>query len=217
MDNFDSDLQWDSRKATEAEIVTFSLQPPDTKVLLNDGMIEADALTRGQGDTVILIDENSQIIPQLCNADTNSDIAMLKKQCAEMSENRKLITTTSSDTKLELLLSNFLKYGVLIASAVVLLGGILYLIRHGAEPADYHIFHGTPSQFCSPSGVINAVLSGSSRGIIQLGLIILIAIPILRVIISLLTFLVQRNFIYVTVTSLVLAALFYSLVGAYSG
>lgn len=145
----------------------------------------------------------------------DSDIAMLEKQCADGSENRKLITITSSDTQLELLLSNFLKYGVLIASAVVLLGGILYLIRHGAEPAEYHIFHGTPSEFCSPLGVINTVLSGSSRGIIQLGLIILIAIPILRVVISLLTFLVLQNFIYVLVTSLVLAALVYSLVGAY--
>ena len=91
----------------------------------------------------------------------------------------------------------------------------MYLIHHGYEPAEYQIFRGTPSEFHSPTGVVNAVLAGSRRGIIQLGLLILIAIPILRVIISFCTFLLQRNFVYVIITSLVLASLTYSLVGAY--
>ena len=127
----------------------------------------------------------------------------------------KNLTKTSTEQQLEVLLSNLLKYGVLIASAVVLLGGILYLIRHGAEPAEYKFFRGEPSEFRSPAGVVNAVLSGSRRGIIQLGLLLLIATPVFRVIISLLTFLLKREFIYVIVTSLVLASLTYSLVGAY--
>ncbi|MFM6073459.1 MAG: DUF1634 domain-containing protein, partial [Dolichospermum sp.] len=38
---------------------------------------------------------------------------------------------------------------------------------------------GTSSQFHSPTGIINAVLAGSLQGIIQLGLLILIAVPIL--------------------------------------
>jgi uncharacterized membrane protein len=128
--------------------------------------------------------------------------------------NQKL-TKSASEKQLEYLLSNLLMYGVLIASAVVLFGGILYLIRHGSEPAEYQVFIGTPSEFHSPIGVVNAVFAGSRRGIIQLGLLILIAIPILRVIISFCTFLLQRNFIYVIITSLVLAGLTYSLVSAY--
>jgi uncharacterized membrane protein len=124
------------------------------------------------------------------------------------------LTKTSSEQQLENLLSNLLKYGVLIASAVVLLGGILYLIRHGAEPADYKFFQGEPSKFRSPDGVVQAVLSGSSRGIIQLGLLLLIATPVLRVIVSLLTFIRQREFIYVIITSLVMASLTYSFIGA---
>ncbi|MBG1241177.1 DUF1634 domain-containing protein [Nostoc sp. NZL] len=131
------------------------------------------------------------------------------------------ITKISSDQQLKYLLSNFLKYGVLIASSVVLLGGILYLIHHGAEPAGYHFFQGEPSEFSSPVGVVKAVLSGSDaygglrlRGIIQLGLLLLIATPIVRVFISLLAFLLQREYIYVIVTLLVLSSLIYSLVGA---
>ena len=113
------------------------------------------------------------------------------------------------------LLSKLLKYGVLLASFVVLVGGILYLIRHGGEPANYGFFQGEPSEFRSPSGVVTAVLSGSRRGIIQLGLLILIATPIARVAISFLTFLRQRDFTYVIITLFVLSGLLYSLIGAY--
>jgi uncharacterized membrane protein len=122
---------------------------------------------------------------------------------------------TKREQQLELLLSNLLKYGVFLASAVVLVGGILYLIRHGAEPADYRVFHGVPSEFRSPEGVINAVLAGRGRGIIQLGLLILIATPIVRVAISFLAFLRQRDYVYVVVTLLVLSGLIYSMIGAY--
>jgi|ERR671933_1311626 uncharacterized membrane protein len=117
---------------------------------------------------------------------------------------------------LEHFISNLLKYGVLLASALVLMGGILYLIRHGAEPADYRFFQGTPAEFCSLGGVVTAVLSGSSRGIIQLGLLILIATPIARVAFSFLAFLQQRDFAYIIVTLCVLVGLIYSLIGAYA-
>ncbi|MHC5850535.1 TSUP family transporter [Nostoc sp.] len=78
------------------------------------------------------------------------------------------------------------------------------------------------TEFRSPLGIVKAVLSGSDaygglrlRSIIQFGLLLLIAIPILRVFISLLAFLIQREFIYVIVTLLVMTSLIYSLVGAY--
>jgi uncharacterized membrane protein len=149
----------------------------------------------------------------------DSDIQQLEEQLLKNHDHENLsnqkLTKSANEKQLEYLLSNLLMYGVLIASSIVLFGGILYLIHHGSEPAEYQIFIGTPSEFHSPIGVVNAVFAGSRRGIIQLGLLILIAIPILRVIISFCTFLLQRNFVYVVITSLVLASLTYSLVGAY--
>lgn len=127
-----------------------------------------------------------------------------------------IATKSLGDRQLEQFISNLLKYGVLLASTLVLMGGILYLIRHGAEPADYRFFQGTPSEFCSLGGVVTAVLSGSSRGIIQLGLLILIATPIARVAFSFLAFLQQRDVAYIFVTLCVLAGLIYSLIGAYA-
>jgi uncharacterized membrane protein len=161
------------------------------------------------------------VLPQ---EDVDSDIEKLKElqpstgahlpNGCEM-DYKNNITKTLSEQQLESLLSNLLKYGVLIASSVVFIGGILYLIRHGSEPVPYKFFQGEPLELCSPIGVVNAVLSGSSRGIIQFGLLLLIATPVLRVIISLLAFIWRREFIYVFVTLFVLASLTYSLVGAY--
>ncbi len=138
-----------------------------------------------------------------------------RESCQEQNVSNVSITKSKSDRQFEVFLSNLLKYGVLIASTVVLVGGILYLIDYGAEPANYNFFQGEPSRLCSPIGVLKAVLSGNCSGIIQLGLLLLIATPIIRVIFSLMAFLWRRDFIYVAITSLVLAGLTYSIIGAY--
>jgi uncharacterized membrane protein len=149
------------------------------------------------------------------------------------------------EQQLKNVISNLLKYGVLLATAVVLFGGIVYLINHGTEFPEYDYFHGEPSQFHSPSGIFEAAFSHSKtltelqsfflpnapqtdilpvvdfpegmreRAIIQFGLLLLIATPIIRVIISFLYFLRMRDFTYVIITFFVLSALTYSLVAAY--
>lgn len=121
----------------------------------------------------------------------------------------------SQEAKLELWISNLLRYGVQISSLIVLVGGILYLIHHHAEPVDYRVFQGEPAIYRSPSGVVQALLEGHRRGIIQLGLLVLIATPILRVLLSLVTFLRWRDYTYAAITFLVLSGLIYSFVSAY--
>jgi uncharacterized membrane protein len=151
---------------------------------------------------------------------TDSEIEALKKRINKsntdsvINGNNNLIKTEEQE-KLENLLSNLLKGGVLLASCVVLFGGIIYLVHQWDTPATYSFFTGEPSQFCSPTAVVKAVLAGSDRAIIQLGLLILIATPIMRVIISLLAFLRARDFVYALITLLVLSCLSYSLLGAY--
>lgn len=81
------------------------------------------------------------------------------------------------------------------------------IIAHGAETPNYHFFRGEPAEFRSPLGVASSVLSGCRRGLIQLGLLLLIATPVVRVACSLLAFLPQRDFTYALITLLVLAGL----------
>ena len=124
-------------------------------------------------------------------------------------------TKTLSERQLEEWISNLLKSGVLLSSTIVLVGGIQYLIYQGGDPAEYQFFRGEPFTLCSLKGVVTAAFSSSPLGIIQLGLLLLIATPIVRVAFSLLVFLWQRNFTYVVITLLVLSGLIYSITGAY--
>ncbi|MEQ9552026.1 MAG: DUF1634 domain-containing protein [Coleofasciculus sp. G3-WIS-01] len=124
-------------------------------------------------------------------------------------------TESANPLQLEQWIGNLLNYGVILSSSLVLVGGILYLIRHGFEPVNYRMFQGEPAEFRSPVGVIQGVLSGRRRGIIQLGLLVLIATPILRVAFSCMMFIRQRDWTYTVLTWLVLFGLIYSFVGAY--
>src|SRR5262245_46174984 len=115
------------------------------------------------------------------------------------------------DDHIERVLGNLLRIGVILSALVVLAGGVVYLVRHGRQPAEHHIFHGEPVELRSVEGVIDEALSLSGRGIIQLGLLLLIATPISRVGFSVFAFARQRDSLYVVLTLIVLGVLTWSL------
>ena len=119
------------------------------------------------------------------------------------------------DRRIEVILGNLLRTGVLVSAAVVLLGASIYLSRHAHEPADYRVFRGEPSEYRTIRGVIQSVIVGRGRGqgLIQLGLLLLIATPIARVAFSVAGFAIERDRLYVVFTLIVLAVLLYSLLG----
>ncbi|HWY47526.1 MAG TPA: DUF1634 domain-containing protein [Bryobacteraceae bacterium] len=118
------------------------------------------------------------------------------------------------DRRIEIILGNLLRTGVLISAAVVLAGACIYLYRHSHDPADYRVFRGEPSEYRTISGVIQSLISGRGQGIIQLGLLLLIATPIARVAFSVVGFAIERDRLYVAFTLLVLAILLYSFLGS---
>ena len=118
------------------------------------------------------------------------------------------------DHWIEVILGNLLRTGVLISAAVVLWGASIYLFRHAHEPADYRVFRGEPSEFRTIHGVIQSVKDGRGRGLIQLGLLLLIATPIARVAFSIVGFAMEHDRMYVAFTLIVLAILLYSLLGS---
>jgi uncharacterized membrane protein len=113
----------------------------------------------------------------------------------------------------EIVIGNLLRAGVLTAAAVVSAGGAVYLFRHGLQDADYSVFTRQPARYTSVTGIISEAFSGGGRGMIQLGLLILVATPLARVAFSVYAFARQRDRLYVGVTLLVLAVLAYSLLG----
>ena len=118
-----------------------------------------------------------------------------------------------TDEQMEQIVGNLLRIGVVIAALVVLAGGVLYLIRFGGTLPNYAVFRGEPTDLRSVSGIIRDVLPLHSRGVIQLGLLLLIATPVARVAFSILAFALQRDRTYVVVTLIVLGVLIYSLTG----
>ncbi len=119
----------------------------------------------------------------------------------------------TEEQRLDNLLGNLLITGVVIAAAVVLTGGIHYLVNYGGNPQGLHVFRGEPQDLRHIDGIMRDALSFKSRGMIQFGLLLLIATPVARVAISLVAFLRERDWMYVGFTLFVLLVLVYSLVG----
>ncbi len=116
----------------------------------------------------------------------------------------------NADQQFEQVLGTLLICGVIAAATVVLLGGIVYLARHGAESPNYHYFRGG---YHSARSVLRDVLAWRGQGLIQLGILMLIATPVARVALSLVAFLRRHDFLYTVFTLVVLAVLVCSLLG----
>ncbi|MEG9437363.1 DUF1634 domain-containing protein [Edaphobacter sp. HDX4] len=121
-------------------------------------------------------------------------------------------------TKLQRIIGLTLRSGVIAASATGILGGVLFLATHGGQLVSFHVFEGTQSPYSSPAKIVQAALKSHSgdrplRGlaIAQLGIMMLLLTPIIRVAFSIVGFAIERDRIYVVITSIVLATLIASL------
>jgi len=120
-----------------------------------------------------------------------------------------------SDFRIEQTVGNLLRNGVIAAAAVVAAGAVVFLVRHGAEPPHYGMFRGEPSDLRHVGGIVADARAGSARGLIQLGLLLLIATPVARVAFSVVGFALEGDRVYVAVTLVVLAVLLFSLAGGH--
>ncbi|MBP3227874.1 MAG: DUF1634 domain-containing protein [Bacteroidaceae bacterium] len=106
-------------------------------------------------------------------------------------------------------IGNTLRYGVLTACLVTLVGGAVYMFQHGGDPApDYSRFAGRIASYTTPAGIFGGFFRFSAYGLIQVGVIALLLTPIMRVVLSLIDFVQQRDWLYAAITSLVLAVIF---------
>jgi uncharacterized membrane protein len=121
-----------------------------------------------------------------------------------------------AEQRMDEMMGRLLRTGVILAAAFVLAGGAVFLARHPEPVTNYRVFQGEPEVLRTVSGIFHEALALHGRGLIQLGLLILIATPIARVAFSVVAFLYQRDWTYVLVTLIVLGLLLYSLLGAHA-
>jgi uncharacterized membrane protein len=116
-----------------------------------------------------------------------------------------------TDHAIEQSIGRFLQVGVMLAAAVVLVGATLLLMQHGGAPVSYAVFHSEPQQLRTIAGIVRGAFALDSKAIVQLGLVLLIATPVVRVAFMLIAFVVQRDRVYIAISGLVLALLLYGL------
>lgn len=120
-------------------------------------------------------------------------------------------STENLDRRTELILSNLLRIGVISAGVIVLIGAIFFFIKHGNQIPNYHTFKFDSLNINDPLILFNELLTLKSEAIMKLGILILIATPVLRVIVSVIAFLYEKDFMYVVFTLIVLVVLLYSI------
>lgn len=118
------------------------------------------------------------------------------------------------DKQLQRLIGLTLRSGVLTAIVIGVLGGMMFIRSHYSDAVSFHTFHGEHSLFASPSKTVQEALhpdahTTENRGlaVAQIGIICLLLTPIIRVALSIVGFAMERDGIYVLITTIVLATL----------
>ena len=117
------------------------------------------------------------------------------------------------DDHVDQIIGTLLRAGVILAASVVFMGGVWFLLREGGSIPNYRQFRGEPERLRSVTMIVRTAFEGRPRSLIQFGLLLLIATPVVRVAFSVFAFAAQRDRLYIAITLLVLAVLLSSLFG----
>lgn len=107
--------------------------------------------------------------------------------------------------EMEIIISNFLRIGVVLSAIIVFIGLSMFLVT-GNSGYSGNYFPTTPSE------IFNGLILFKPYAIILTGLMILILTPVFRVGVSILVFIKEKDFLYVKITSLVFIILIISFV-----
>jgi uncharacterized membrane protein len=116
------------------------------------------------------------------------------------------------DKDMQVIIGWILRAGVVLSMGIVFIGGVLYVYRHGHSIPDYQVFKGVPYFIRSNDGIIQGILSGKGQAIIQAGIILLIATPVIRVAFSAVGFIIEKDYLYTVITLVVLLILIGSMI-----
>lgn len=121
------------------------------------------------------------------------------------------------DTDMQAVIGWILRAGVLVSMSVIFIGGVIYLYRHGQTHVDYSKFVGVPDFVSNPAAIIHGVFTLRGRAIIQAGIILLIATPVIRVVFSAIGFIMEKDYLYTAITILVLFIILASMISGHAG
>ena len=125
-------------------------------------------------------------------------------------------TEKEKSRQVELVISHLLRIGVMLSLTVVVIGMVVSFVHHPDYLSSSTALHGITSHSAVfPHTMRDAVESmrrAEGRGIVVLGLLLLVATPVMRVAVSILGFVYERDWLFVAITATVLALLLLSFV-----
>lgn len=110
------------------------------------------------------------------------------------------------------IIGNLLRYGVWISLSVAFIGGIVYLLHNGNQIEDYSVFKENDRNiFEVIAAIYNGAIQGNGESLIFTGIIFLFMTPVLRVLLSLFSFLLEKDYLYVGITLIVIMIIIISI------
>ncbi|MES2457462.1 MAG: DUF1634 domain-containing protein [Bacteroidota bacterium] len=116
-----------------------------------------------------------------------------------------------NDKDLQIILGTLLRVGVIASMTIVLLGGVVYIAFNYTDLVNYTTFRPNSAKYSSIGAVFSGLRSMDGAAIIQSGILLLIFTPVLRVVFSVFGFLIERDYLYVSVGLFVLSVILFSL------
>lgn len=123
-----------------------------------------------------------------------------------------------TDRDIQLYIGQVLRYGVFISCAITLFGGIVYFIQQKGVKPNYdpipsgQDFPGVAQYLRELNTIFPRILDFDGAAIIQLGVVVLIATPIVRIIFSAISFLIEKDYMYVVITLIVLTVIIMNMI-----
>lgn len=121
----------------------------------------------------------------------------------------------------ELIIAQILRIGVIVSFVIIVVGMAAMLITGQTGYQEVRLddvnslvrYHAGHPDFPDSFGaILTGLLAAKPYAIVGLGLVVLIAIPVLRVIVSVVAFARERDWVYMLITTFVLAMLILGLV-----
>lgn len=113
--------------------------------------------------------------------------------------------------RIEEIIGIILIIGTLCTAALVILGGSIFLIQHGQENMQTELLNADHYAIPITTLLIQDTVAFSPMAIIELGLLLLVAIQVLRVLLLFLYYLVIRDVYFSLISLFILLMLVYSI------
>jgi uncharacterized membrane protein len=117
-----------------------------------------------------------------------------------------------TDKEMELSIAGMLRFGVSFSAVLVFLGAVLYLRHPWLKAPAYGSFVAESEPLHALARVFRGAIHLDAKSVITLGILVLIATPILRVAFCVVGFARQKDRLYVLISTSVFAILIYSLI-----